>query len=64
MEVTMGVQTNKQKIEEYKFINQDQQHEYEIKHKNEKFTSVINKLNKESLVQQGENSINFLIHDY
>ena len=39
----------RQKMEEYKFIHLDQEHEQEISYKNEKFQSVINKLEKERL---------------
>ena len=53
-----------QKMEEYKFIHLDQEHEQEINLKNEEFENVINKLEKERLLNQGEissltNDINF-----
>ena len=45
---------NRQKMEEYKFLHLDQEHEEEINLKNAEFESVINKLEKEKLLHQGE----------
>ena len=41
-------------MEEYKFVHLDQEHEQEINLKNEEFENVINKLEKERLLNQGE----------
>jgi hypothetical protein len=46
--------TLRQKLEEYKFIHLDQEHEQEINYKNEKFETEIAKMEKERLVNQGE----------
>ena len=44
----------RQKLEEYKFIHLDQEHEQEINYNNEKFETIITKMEKERLVNQGE----------
>ena len=44
----------RQKLEEYKFIHLDQEHEQEINYKNEKFETIIAKMEKEKLSNQGE----------
>ena len=44
----------RQKMEEYKFIHLDQEHEQEINDKNEEFEKVINRLEKEKVLNLGE----------
>ena len=44
----------RQKLEEYKFIHLEQEHKQEINYNNEEFETVITKMEKERLVNQGE----------
>ena len=44
----------RQKMEEYRFIHLDREHEQEINDKNAEFENVINKLDKERVLNQGE----------
>ena len=44
----------RQKMEEYRFIHLDREHEQEINDKNKEFENVINKLDKERVLNQGE----------
>ena len=44
----------RQKMEEYRFIHLDREHEQEINDKNAEFENVINKLEKERVINQGE----------
>ena len=45
---------NRQKMEEYRFIHLDREHEQEINDKNAEFENVINSLDKERVINQGE----------
>ena len=44
----------RQKMEEYKFIHLDQEHEQEVNYKNEKFESIIAKMEEERLANQAK----------
>ena len=44
----------RQKMEEYRFIHLDREHEQEINDKNAEFENVINSLDKERVINQGE----------